>query len=206
MLWREEEVKYLDGIVTNYPLSRVVTLYQRKAKREKWPHRTGTAIRKKVRSRYGGNLEQERNFLLSHIARILGISWSRVTRWRQSGRLRCRQVNRRYYVLDHDLRAFAKQYPELFADAEWSAIAYLLGDELADYVCQFEYIGDKIRRPKAVYDKRTGRIYPSIQAAADHLSFSTSGVRKLIKKGAPSGDNEAARLILVEDFNGDRTA
>jgi hypothetical protein len=181
--WSPEEIASLEAIAGYTYTPRVVETYNRWAKRAGFPVRTKAAVLN-VCSRHKISRRAEGVFLTSgKIAEILGIKIDAPQRWAELGYVPTihtgRQSDNRYFRRS-DLVALAKQQPELFGGMDRDRLFLLLEDsDLADLIAA------RFPRRKgsgtAVQAIESGRIFPSVRAAAKALYVTPQGIHSAMR-------------------------
>lgn len=181
--WSPEEIASLEAIAGHTYTPRVIETYNRWAKRNGFPVRTRTSVLS-VCSRYKISRQADGLFLTSgKIAEILGVAIDIPQRWAERGYIptihsgkKCdpRYFNRR------DLVKLAKQQPDLFGGIERDRLFSLLEDsDLADS------IATRFPRRRGtgtpVQAIESGRIFPSVSAAARALHVTPQGIHSAMR-------------------------
>jgi len=174
-LWTQEEHDYLESLVGNYPFRQVVLKYQSKAKKMGWPYRSSTSIKVRTSRHIGTRKAIDQNFTYHTLADILGYNRYRVREWVRSGKLEVERVGKLTKVTKKSLQSFAEKYPRLLSDADEIGLRFLFGDDKAQGLMD---LPSAISKEKKVYCKRTGIVYPSINAAAKANYMNKATVRR----------------------------
>ena len=182
--WTQEEIDYLASIETLAPAIQTIKRFQQHAHQFGWPPRSKAAIRNKMWERHGTSRRiNEVVWTLGQLAEILGFEYARIRTWVNKNKLKTSRVGRLHTVSKKQFRTFARSYPQLLSDAEWSPLAYVLdSDRLATSIKRIPTAHRKLK-PIKVYDPSTGKIYPSIRRAAQDLFVAERTIKNWIEKG-----------------------
>jgi len=168
-MWSQAEFNHLDTLAGNVPTVLLIRYYNSWAKRNGYPRRTKQAIECKL-IRHGISSEAIGDWLTTgHIAAVLGSSYDTPQRWITRGWLPAFKASRHnafHYIRRADVIDLARRRPELFGGVVVEQLAGLLEDhELAERIArEFPH---RIWRRRPVRCRETGKVYPSMKAAAD---------------------------------------
>jgi hypothetical protein len=162
--WSADDLAQLEALVGDVPFSLVVRRFNRWAADNGRPARSEKAIASRCK-RSGLPLRCHGDWLsLRGVAEILGCSRARVRAWVHRGWLRAHRITY-VYVSRLDLRRLARFRPHLFAGIDRWRLFQLLEDEaMAETIARLYPRSG--RAPKPTRCVETGRVWPTIQAAA----------------------------------------
>jgi hypothetical protein len=163
-LWTVEDIEMLSSLAGDIPWPLVPGRFNNSR-----PRRTATALRRKA-DELGLLRRCTGAYLTSGALRaMLGVSYEQARRWILSGQLPARRWGEGqaypYWIRRQDLRAFARERPELFGGLSEGQLVELLDSERL----AAEIVAMELPRPRqcvAVECVETGRRYRSIKAAA----------------------------------------
>jgi hypothetical protein len=181
--WTPEELASLEAISGYTYTPKVVEVYNRWAKRSGLPKRTKASILSTC-SRHKISRKADGFFLTSgKIAELLGVAIDIPQRWAERGYVPTIHSGKQYdprYFKRSDLVRLAKQRPDLFGGIERDRLFALLEDEdLADSIAA------RFPRRKGsgtpVQAVESGRIFPSVSAAARALHCTPQGIHSAMR-------------------------
>jgi hypothetical protein len=181
--WTPEELASLEAIAGYAYTPRLIETYNRWAKRNGFPARTRASILNAC-SRNKISRRPEGFFLTSgKIAEILGVTIDIPQRWAERGYIPTIHSGRKHdprYFKRPDLVKLARRQPDLFGGMERDRLFALLEDaDLADL------IADRFPRRKGsgtpVQAIESGRIFPSVKAAARALHVTPQGIHSAMR-------------------------
>jgi hypothetical protein len=162
--WTVEDIEMLSSLAGDIPWPLVPGRFNNSR-----PRRTATALRRKAEE-LGLLRRCVGQYITSGALRaLMGVSYERARRWILSGQLPARRWGQGrafpYWIHRRDLRAFARERPELFGGLSEGQLVELLDSEpLAAEIAAMEL--PRPRQCVAVQCIETGRRYASIKAAA----------------------------------------
>lgn len=180
--WTKAEEEALLRIFQKDQPKEAAKKYRDHARYRKWPKRTRHAILEKVYRMTGTRNLNEENYRVSEFARVLKLPVMRVHTWAKKGQLKIERVGKATKVTEEGILDFAKKYPHRLAEADYSALLYFLGVEMA------KEIKEKYppRKKSKILHLPTGRVYPTIKAAARATHCSYAAVRWHLTKAKPT--------------------
>lgn len=181
--WQPEEVALLDKYAERLPFPLLVEKLHALERKLGIPLRTEGAIDAKIYKmgwRRGVNDECMPVFT---IAKTLGVPHHRVKRWLKF--VKHLKVRDRFYIKLEDLKVFAKEHPERFAEISEDRLKWLLQDDELVQTC----LKQKSLRPSPTPVKciETGVIFKSKHAAEKVLGLQRSSIQKSFRNGHRAG-------------------
>ena len=189
--WSDAELAKLERMAGNTPLPLLTKVYNQWARVMGYSLRTQKAI---LRRGYeiGLSFELVGDWITcEYIAGVLGCHRSRPGEWVEDGLLKAwrtgRGVRRKPYIRREWLREMARSHSEKLAGYGEGPLTVLLeDDELVEWL-----MGLGQRRPRPTPRKRvrcvdTGRVYPSIKAAAAAVFVTHRAITHAIRRGTRS--------------------
>lgn len=172
--------------VENQPADRYPDIYNLWARAFGYPVRTRKALQKKASSLRITDKSSGDWVSTGYVCAVLGVTLFTPRYWTDVKGVPCyRGVCNRRFFRRSDLRKLAKQQPSLFAGISADKLFLLLEDRpLADGIAA--RFPRRAMDPKPVRAVETGRRYPSIRAAAEHVNVSHHSIQQAIRIGCRS--------------------
>lgn len=181
--WQEKELVLLEKMVGCNPIVDIVEAIQQLDRRQRWPLRTETAIRVKLK-RMGHTLKCVLdNLTPADLAKSLGINRDRVDAWVEKYGLPYRKVdNYKGAIRLSDFQNWAREHPQKLAGIDQDCLEWLLQD--AEFSAYCSNLPVPVQgRPQPVKDLTTGNVFPSFKAAARANYLEEHGIQAAIHRG-----------------------
>lgn len=187
--WTPTELLWLEELAGNVPPPALPTRYNGLAVSNGYPRRTPEAIESRVR-RSQLTTSAIGNWITTGLAaKLLGFSGASnnpINLWVERGYLKARRFGSGFssptYIRRCDLRALARERPELFAGIEEPRLIQVLEDEaLAAEIAQNH--PRRKARPRPVRCVETGKVYPTVRAAARQIYVTPRAITWAIETG-----------------------
>ena len=170
-------------MVGDLPWSVVCRSYNNWAVGKKYSRRSSRALHRRVNVA-GYSIKATGIWIdVVTIAMLLGMDSETIRRWMRAGLIDYYLEGRKYYVKRDNLRAFARNHPELFRNRKRDDLFLLLDcEELADQLSRSP-MPLRPGREEPVLCIETGRVYRSYFAAAKSHHVSRQAISNAVRFG-----------------------
>jgi hypothetical protein len=181
--WSPEELEQLQSLVGDVPWPMVMARYNTCAKIKGWPQRTEIALLRKCHD-LGIQRRSVGEWITTGLVKeLMGISYFAVQRWIKEGWLPSVRFGEgrphSHHIKRSDLRALARQRPDLFGGQSEATLIQLLDNErLAEEIAAMNL--PKPRQAIPVICVEQGRRYPSIGIAARSVYVTPQRLRAVV--------------------------
>lgn len=167
--YSKEETDKIHELAEDMPFTLLVREYQRWAKEAGYPARSRHALRGRIQ-RLGYSFRSYGKWLdVMTAAELWQVTGETVRYWTRRGDLSCHHEGFKVYVSRHGLKKLARARPYLFHGIPYDNLLALLDSEkLAQRLSavKIKKISGRRSRVRCV---ETGRVFPSVKAAADSI-------------------------------------
>ena len=184
-VWSTEELSILELLAGDVPWPALPQTYCNTVAQHGYPKRTATALRRKCNDLGLQRAAIGRWVNAGLICELMQISYEAVQTLMRSGLLPGTRFGdtrgHRYYFRRCDLRHLAVSHPHLFGGLSTAALTQLFDDaKLAKRVAELQLPRLQQRRP--VLCVETGKVYPSLSAAARAVYVTTKCISTALDK------------------------
>jgi hypothetical protein len=176
--WEADEIKFLESLLDNHSPTMVVERMQT------WQSRHGKYIRsRKVITAKAHDLGYDRSLLMDNLsaaclAKALGVSEQAVALWRRKGlKFTQHYKNSLCAIKVADFTEWAKCNPGLLHACDRDSLEYFVGPEI------LELVPKSNPRHRPIQCIETGKIYPTIAAAAQTIGVHEVSLGKACRAG-----------------------
>ena len=189
--WADDDLEFLSRHIESLPLPRLVRAFNIWAITNNRPQRSASAIDHKIRRLGYSTKPQIEYFTFKRLAEILGISRWTVAGWKRLNinPLQSYQHDGKrmafHYVSRLEFSRFAKNHPECLGGVNEVGLQILLEDsqKAKEILRQYPKRRVPLYASKRVRCIETGKIYPSLGAAARDVHVVRQGVSRAIAHG-----------------------